>query len=78
MREDALVNEVCRPMLRGTAPGLFESVGTIAIYIYGQETPFIVVSDDFPILEDAIIGAAFCTSHKAPVNFLQQRECRWL
>lgn len=59
--------------IRGVTPGICYTIGRITIRLNGLLCEAHIVSNDFPIEEDAIIGWKTIAEHKGAVNLNRQR-----
>lgn len=64
-------DEVC--IISGVTNGHFQTSGAVRMEVYGQTATFHVVPDDFPIIQDGILGSPYLKSTSAIVNF--DRQC---
>lgn len=55
--------------LIGISPQLVPTLGKVVLSLLGCFTEFHMVPDDFPILQDGIIGTSFLSKHKAKINW---------
>ena len=55
--------------LSGITKGRTRTLGVVKIRIFGIDTLFHVVPDDFPIRQDGILGTEFFKNHRATIDY---------
>lgn len=59
--------------LTGISEETVPTLGNFSITIFGGNVEFYIIPENFPIVEDGIIGVSFLARHQAKVNW--ERNC---
>ena len=60
-------------LLKGITPDPVPTLGTIKITLLGDDATFHVVTNDFPIKPQGILGAEFLTKRNATINYFKKQ-----
>jgi len=55
--------------LKGITKNMVKTLGTVHAYLFNTPIIFHVVRDDFPIMQQGILGSSFFTDHHAQIDY---------